>query len=105
MLTLADIAAALPDAATATEAAGVITIAIPADNVAEFTSVLLESAATAQETYNNNPANVNQQIDAFPLPAPGVPTRRDDGTYVVTYTYTVSIDAPVNLGSATPSLV
>ncbi|MBD2095127.1 hypothetical protein H6F90_08160 [Trichocoleus sp. FACHB-591] len=104
MITVADMDAVFPG--TITEPApGTIRIESTADNVAELLQQVLESAATAQETYNANPANANNQLDAFALPAPGVPVRRDDGTYVVTYTYTVAIDAPVNLGASTGSRV
>lgn len=106
MFTLADLDAALPAAAVVDEPTpGTIRIAAPADNIAEFVQIVLEAASTAQETYNAAPANAAQQLDAFPLPAPGVPTRQEDGSYLVTYTYTVAIDAPVNLGAATASRV
>jgi hypothetical protein len=106
MFDLTALDAALPPAAVVDEPTpGTIRIAVAADNVAEFIQVVLEAAATAQETYNATPANANAQIDAFALPAPGVPTRQEDGSYVVTYTYTVAIDAPVNLGAATASRV
>lgn len=104
MITLADVDAVFPGSVTE-PVAGTIRVEVEADNVAELVSSLLEAAAQAQETYNANPANVNNQLDAFPLPAPGVPTRQADGSYVVTYTYTVAIDAPVNLGAATGSRV
>lgn len=106
MFSISDLDAALPAAAVIDEPTpGTIRIAVPADNVAEFIQVVLEGAATAQETYNATPANANAQLDAFALPAPGVPTRQEDGSYLVTYTYTVAIDAPVNLGAATASKV
>ena len=106
MFTPAELDAKLPAAAVVDEPTpGTIRVAVPADNVAEFMQVLLEGAASAQETYNANPANAANQLDAFPLPAPGVPTRQDDGSYLVTYTYTVAIDAPVNLGASTASRV
>ncbi|MEP0868876.1 hypothetical protein NDA01_03570 [Trichocoleus desertorum AS-A10] len=106
MFDIAALDAALPAAAVVdAPAPGTIRIAAPADNVAEFIQVVLEAAATAQETYNAAPANANAQLDAFALPAPGVPTRQEDGSYLVTYTYTVSVDAPVNLGASTASRV
>jgi hypothetical protein len=106
MFTISDLDAKLPAAAAATEPTpGTIRVEAPADNVAEFIQQILEAAAAAQETYNAVPANANAQLDAFALPAPGVPTRQDDGSYLVTYTYTVAIDAPVDLGSATASRV
>lgn len=106
MFTLSDLDAKLPAAAVVDEPTpGTIRVAIPADNAAEFIQQLLEGAASAQETYNATPANANTQLDAFALPAPGVPVRQDDGSYLVSYTYTVTIDAPVDLGSATASRV
>lgn len=103
MFTIADLDSAIPAATITEPTPGTIQVAIPADNVAEFVQTLLEGCATAQTAYNT--ANPNAQIDAFPSPAPGLPVRQDDGTDVVTYSYTVSIDAPVNRGSATASRV
>lgn len=104
MITIAQVDAV--HAGTVTEPTpGTIRVESLADNIAEFIQQLLEAAATAQETYNADPANANSQLDAFALPAPGVPTRQEDGSYLVTYTYTVAIDAPVNLGAATGSRV
>lgn len=104
MLTIAQIDAVYPG--TVTEPApGTIRIEGPADNIAELLQGVLEAAATAQETYNADPANANSQLDAFSLPGVSTPTRQEDGSYLVTYSYTVAIDAPVNLGSATGSRV
>lgn len=104
MITLAQLDAVYPG--TATEpVAGTIRIEAPADNLAEFLQGILEAAATAQEAYNADPANANAQLDAFSLPGVSTPTRQEDGSYIVTYSYTVAIDAPVNLGSATGSRV
>lgn len=103
MFTIADLDAAAPAATITEPTPGTIQVAIPADNVAEFIQVLLEGCVTAQNTYNT--ANPNAQIDAFPAPAPGVPTRQPDGSDIVTYIYTVAIDAPVNRGSATASRI
>lgn len=77
------------------------TVALNNAKVSEFIAKLLEGTSQAQESFNRSNS---VDLNSYPRPVPGIPQRREDGSWNVTLTYTVAIQAPVdlNLASAMP---
>jgi hypothetical protein len=76
-------------------------IALTDEKVAEFLTRFLEAAATAQETFNDNPANTTK-ISSYPQPISGVPFLDSaSGNYFVASTYSFQSQAPLNKAATT----
>lgn len=75
-------------------------IALSDEKLAEFTTALLDLAAKAQTTFNDNPANTTK-INSYPEPISGIPSRAVNGTWYVAATYSFSSKSPLNKAETT----
>ncbi|WP_019501645.1 hypothetical protein [Pseudanabaena sp. PCC 6802] len=80
---------------------GELAIAAADMKVAEFFTVLLTAANTAQIAYNADPGNASD-LNSYPAPFSGVPELdATDGKFYVTETYSFQSRSPLDRQSAT----
>lgn len=79
---------------------GEASISLSDEKLAEFMTALLDLAAKAQTTFNDNPANTTK-INSYPEAISGIPNRDVSGTWFVASTYSFTSKSPLNKAETT----